>query len=110
VLAAAGLALWSLGQAVDVSLKARADNAQAAAIVFVVLTLSVVMVAGVNWWIWGTPGGEISAVLTLWAAWLVSATGLLWRRFARLSSVLDGLVALVTTVVALSTQWTWPFD
>jgi hypothetical protein len=39
----------------------------------------------------------------------MSATGLLWRRFARLSSVLDGLVALVVTVVALNTQWTWPF-
>lgn len=110
ILAVAGIALWSSGQALDVSLKARAGNVRAAAIVFAGLTVSVVLVAGVNWRIWGTPDGVISAVLALWAAWLMSATGLLWRRFARFSSVLDGLVALVTTVVALSTQWTWPFS
>lgn len=109
VLAVAGLALWSSGQALGVSLKARTDNTRAAAVVFAGLTLSIVMVAGINWWIWGTPGGTISAVLALWAAWLMSATGLLWRRFVRFSSVLDGLVALVATVVALGTQWAWPF-
>jgi hypothetical protein len=108
VLAAAGLALWSSGQALEVLLKARAENARAAATAFAGLTVSIVIIASVNWWVWGTPGGVISAVLALWAAWLLSATGLLWRRFARLSSVLDGLVALVATVVALSTQWTWP--
>ncbi len=110
VLAAAGLALWSLGQALDVLLEARADNSRAAAIAFAGLTVSIVVVVGVNWRVWGTPGGTmISAVLTLWAAWLMSATRLLWRRFAWFSGALDGLVAIVVTVVALSVRWTWPF-
>jgi hypothetical protein len=109
VLVSAGLALWSLGQALDVLFKARADNARAATIAFVGLTVSIVATAGVNWRVWGTPNGTISAVLALWAAWLMSATGLLWRRSAWFSSALDGLVALVVTVVALSAQWNWPF-
>ncbi len=109
VLASAGLALWSLGQALEVLLKARADNWRAAVIAFAGLTVSIVVVVGVNWRVWGTFGGTIPAVLVLWAAWLMSATRLLWHRFVLLSSVLDGLVAVMVTVVALCTQWTWPF-
>jgi hypothetical protein len=107
VLVAAGLVLWSAGQALDVLLGDREDNFKAAVVAWAGLTVSVVVVGGVNWRVWGTPLGTVTATLGLWAAWLVSAARLVFKS-ARLAGMLDWLAAVLLVEIALSFQWTWP--
>jgi hypothetical protein len=107
VLVAAGLVVWSAGQALDVLAGDREDNFKATVVACAGLTVSVVVVGGVNWRIWGTPVGTVTATLGLWAAWLVSAARLVFKS-VRLAGVLDWLAAVLLVEIALSVQWTWP--
>jgi hypothetical protein len=110
-LVAAGLGLWSAGQGLDVLLGGREDNLRAATVAFAGLTVSVVVVGGANWRVWGTPGGVDAASVSLLAAWLTSAARLiLGYQSVRLISVLDLLVGILLVVIALNVQWTLPFD
>lgn len=110
-LVAAGLGLWSAGQGLGVLVGHRKDNRPAAAMAFAGLTASVVVVGGVNWRLWGTPVGAVTASLGLLASWLVSAARpVLHRKSIRLAGALDLLVALLLVGVGLSVQWALPFD
>jgi hypothetical protein len=101
-LATAGLGLWAAGRRLDALIAA--------------LALTVVVVAGVNWRVWGTPSGAAVAspgsqdeFLNLLAVWLFSATSLvLGGRWVRLADVLELLAAALLVRTALTVQWTMP--
>jgi hypothetical protein len=109
-LVAAGLGLWSAGRGLGVLVSDRKDNLRAATVAFAGLTANVLVVVGVTWRVWGTPGGTGTASVGLLAAWLASAARLvLHRQSVRLTGVLDLLVAALLVVIALSVQWALPF-
>jgi hypothetical protein len=116
-LASAGLGLWSAGQGLNVLVKQRTDNWWPAAVVFGGLTTSVVVIGGVNWRVWGSPGGADIAgpslpggFLSLAAVWLISAARQVWHSSPRLASVLDLLAAAFLVGISLSVQWVLPFS
>jgi hypothetical protein len=110
-LVAAGLLLWSAGRGFDVLLGDGDSNLPAAAVAFAGLTVSVIIVGGANWQVWGSPAGTVAASLGLWAVWLVSAARLVLReKSVRLVSVLDFVAAALLVVIALSVQWVLPFS
>lgn len=111
----AGFGLWAAGQGLDALTKDQEANRWATAVVFVGVTVNVVVVAGVNWRVWGTPGGTAVAspggFLSLLAVWLISAAGLiLGQNSVRLTRALDLLVAALLLGLALSVRWTLPFS
>jgi hypothetical protein len=109
-LVAAGLAVWSAGQSLDVLVGDRQDNVRAAAAAFTALTLSVLVVGGTNWRVRGTPGGTSTAAAGLMAVWLVEvARFVLGRKSDRLASALDLTTAAVLVAIALRVQWALPF-
>jgi hypothetical protein len=110
-LVAAGFLLWSAGRALDVLVNDGDSNLQAATIAFTGLTVSVMIVGGANWRVWGTPSGTVAASLGLWAVWLVSAARLALRgKSVRLTSALDFVAAALLVVIVLSVQWAVPFS
>jgi len=116
-LVSAGLGLWSAGQGLNVLAKQKTDNRWPAAAVFVGLTTSVVAIGGVNWRVWGSPGGMDaggpslpSGFLSLAAVWLISATRQVWQSHPRLTSTLDLLAAALLVGITMSVQWVLPFS
>ncbi len=117
-LVAAGLGLWSAGQALDVLAKVKKEEQASLAAVSVGLTLNLMLVGGVNWRVWGTVSGASApwpdlpnGFLHLSALWLISATGLvLRRRSARLANLLVLLAATLLVGTALSVRWILPFS
>ncbi len=109
-LVAAGLAVWSAGQSLDMLVGDREDNVRAAAAAFTALTLSALVVGGMNWRAWGTPGGTSTAAVDLMAVWLVGAARfVLGRKSSRLACALDLTAATLLVTTALSVQWALPF-
>jgi hypothetical protein len=115
-LATAGLGLWAAGRRLDALILGQDVDRWAAGIAFAALALTVVVVAGVNWRVWGTPSGAAVAspgsqdeFLNLLAVWLFSATSLvLGGRWVRLADVLELLAAALLVRTALTVQWTMP--
>ena len=114
-LIAAGLGLWAMGQ----GLNALAKNSEASrwlpVIPCVGIAVNVVVVGGVNWRVWGTPGGTAAAsqggFLVLFAVWLISAAGLiLGQSSVRLARTLHFLAVVLLVGTALIVQWTLPFS
>lgn len=116
-LATAGLGLWAAGTRLDALTLGQNVNHWTAGIAFVALAMTLAVVAGINWRVWGTPGGAAVAspdsqdeFLNLFAAWLFGAASLVlgWR-WARLADALELLAAALLVRVALTAQWTLPF-
>jgi hypothetical protein len=116
-LVSAGLGLWSAGQGLNVLAKIKMDNRWPATAVFVGLAMSIVVIGGVNWRVWGSPGGMgaggtslPSGFLDLVAVWLVSAARQVWHGSPRLTSTLDLLAAALLVGISVSVQWVLPFS
>jgi hypothetical protein len=117
-LLAAGLGLWSAGQALDVLAQTKKEEQTSLMAVSVGLTLNLLLVGGVNWRVWGTVSGASApwpdlpnGFLHLSALWLISAAGLVLRnRSARLARVLTLLAATLLVGTALSVRWILPFS
>jgi len=111
VVIAAGLALWSAGQALDVLTRQRYDNRRAALWGLGGLSVALLVVAGANEWFWGTATGTGSAWLVLTAIWLAAAARLTWRRrTVWLTGALDVLIAALLVGAALNVHWAVPFS
>jgi hypothetical protein len=116
-LATAGLGLWAAGRRLDALALGQDVDRWAAGIAFAALALTVVVVAVVNWRVWGTPSGAAvvspglrDEFLNLLAVWLFSAASLvLGERWGRLADVLKLLAAALLVRTALTVQWTMPF-
>ncbi len=117
-LVAAGLGLWAAGQELDALTEDQEAYRWAPTVAFAGLTATVVVVGGVNWRVWGTPGGlagdgsgSYSGFLGLLAVWLIGVAGLvLQRRAVRFVSALGLLAAALLVGIALNVQWTLPFS
>jgi hypothetical protein len=108
-LVAAGVGLWGAGEALNgLTVDRRADR-WPSLVAMAGLTATVVIVGGVNWRVWGTPGAH-SEFLGLLAVWTMGAAGLVLRaRAARFVSALGVVAGAALVGIALSVQWTMPF-
>jgi hypothetical protein len=112
VLFSAGVMAWALGESWST------HSRQAPSVGFAVLTVCVVLVAGVNWHFWGTPIGvdvigqrDGEGMPDLTATWLVLAAGLLLqRRSGRVTRLLESVSTALLVWIALTSHWSVPFE